>query len=447
VIVTSLRFRDIVRQAESTHVHNGLLSVSEALRKGIFLDVTHPYRFAAANSLEGAFTNRTVNKVALEQYLALATLGHLEDAWSYLSQALNAYQRGNAGGSIHLAYYAEVRAAKSMLATQGLLVVNSAVYWFDRRGRCNTRLFKLGSHQVLWETLKAWASTPAASNSLFDSIRVHGMTIKDWLNAFPILSSSTWSPIASQLLSQWGLDIELMARDDRNARNVLSYEPTRFSMLGNPSTLESVRFLCSVWAQLEPQGSSTLGDLDAHILRLSINEALSTTLSHNDETDRRITIRKLLAGMGRMSPTMQSSWFRFICDSNDPPLLFDYAEKSPDTRSPKSALSVLSRALLLSRSATALCSEQISGSGLDSRDLRPWANEIGISRGFWQDADAMPNDLVDLWDDVELALVKCEDWTAQRISHHSYSDMARALGGSVDTLSGSERVMLWGLDL
>jgi len=70
----------------------------------------------------------------LSDYLALSCPLHALDGWRYLSAALVSLLNGARTEALHLAYYAELRAALSILAGSGIAVLNNKHYAIDNTG-------------------------------------------------------------------------------------------------------------------------------------------------------------------------------------------------------------------------------------------------------------------------------------------------------------------------
>src|SRR5262249_16005771 len=68
--------------------------------------------------------NNSLNAKQLAQYIAASGFLHLVDGWSYLGRSVQSLLRGDPHRAIHLAYYGELRAAMSILATEGIGVFN-----------------------------------------------------------------------------------------------------------------------------------------------------------------------------------------------------------------------------------------------------------------------------------------------------------------------------------
>ena len=75
----------------------------------------------------------------LAEYLALSSACHAIDGWRYISQSAFAFLNGSRTQALHLAYYAELRAALSILSRSGIgvlkykhfaLTAGRGVTWF-----------------------------------------------------------------------------------------------------------------------------------------------------------------------------------------------------------------------------------------------------------------------------------------------------------------------------
>src|SRR6266481_5958480 len=87
------------------------------------LPLTSPVVQGNAVSFIDSIFNTTANAANLQQmadYLALSTCCHALDGWRYLSQASIALMTGARNQALHLAYYAELRAALSILGSSGI---------------------------------------------------------------------------------------------------------------------------------------------------------------------------------------------------------------------------------------------------------------------------------------------------------------------------------------
>src|SRR5689334_737896 len=90
--------------------------------------------------------NRVREPRQLSQYIAASTLLHCADGWSYLGRAFTALLGGDSSRAIHLAYYAELRAAMSLLATEGIGVFSNAHFFIDAPNSAKLMQTRSGTH-------------------------------------------------------------------------------------------------------------------------------------------------------------------------------------------------------------------------------------------------------------------------------------------------------------
>jgi hypothetical protein len=67
----------------------------------------------------------------LAQYIAASSILHCADGWSYLGRAINCLLKGDPHRVVHLAYYAELRAALSLLASEAIGVFSRNNFVID----------------------------------------------------------------------------------------------------------------------------------------------------------------------------------------------------------------------------------------------------------------------------------------------------------------------------
>ena len=96
-------------------------------------------------------TGRIARPKQLSQYIAASCFLHAADGWSYLGKSMLSLLRGDPHRSLHLAYYAELRAAMSLMATRGVGIFNGRN--FIVLGANNVKSVGKGNrtHQFAWE--------------------------------------------------------------------------------------------------------------------------------------------------------------------------------------------------------------------------------------------------------------------------------------------------------
>src|SRR5205814_675893 len=112
---------------------------------------------------------------------------------------------------------------------------------------------------------------------------------------------------------------------------------------------------------------------------------------------------------------------------------------------PHHHIQLLARATLLLRIATGVCAALLDRTGTQPTDLRFWSDSIGEERGFWEPGNA-PQQLADLWQDIELAIQDLSDWQHETTAL-SWARLRRELPSSLSALTECERIGLWGIGL
>src|SRR5439155_6047134 len=79
---------------------------------------------------------RKLRAAHLREYVAASTIPHCMDGWAYLGRALASYLCGDIDAARHLAYYAELRAAMSLLGSEGVGVFSRKNLVIPQTGHC-----------------------------------------------------------------------------------------------------------------------------------------------------------------------------------------------------------------------------------------------------------------------------------------------------------------------
>jgi hypothetical protein len=114
---------------------------------------------------------------------------------------------GDAHAARHLAYYAELRAALSLLATQGIVVLTGLNFDVDARWRATSPVAAAPTHEMCWLLLEHWGSSPSAFDApSLPAMTIRGATLSDALRAyFP--SPVPDGFLSGQLVRDWGFDL------------------------------------------------------------------------------------------------------------------------------------------------------------------------------------------------------------------------------------------------
>ncbi len=423
-------------------------------RHGRWLSVGNRYRVDCDNKIKADTTPHTgqLRHGQLASYIAASSAIHCMDGWSYVARAMEAELAGDIDAARHLAYYAELRAAMSLLASSGVGVFNKKHFALNAVRKC-VSISGPPTHEFVWDALEHWADQPSATDLIFRVIQPGGKALSDWLLHFPPTAGRGFrSVIAKKWLLSWGLDLHLLAKD-REARNQSSYRPTSISQRCHLPLNESLDFISEFWRAHEPSGLNPFKELDRHLLRRSLAMAFKANHAFNSSPQKApVQYARLIEPMlHAVLPTAgdfgDADWREFLCFRQQPGenQLLIHAESSDPISSPLQHLQMIARATLLLRIATGATRENIVGlAAADLENLSFWWGPIGETKGLWE-AGAPPTNLLDLWQDIEDSLGQLQAW--QNAGGHSKKSLFSDAATVVRSLSSCERVALWGLGL
>jgi len=178
--------------------------------------------------------------------LAARQTEHCLEAWNYMSQSVVALLNGKENIAIHLAYYAEVRAASSLLSSTGIALKNLPNYYMDTSNR--RRAFRVGTHIALREIWQTWCARPDAIDA-FETLKVAPSTkLTDVFSAMGLTSSNQNS------LLNWAYEL-INFTDDHNSRNVASYNTSKvYDNIPSFDEPKHGNFIALIWDHLSSTG-------------------------------------------------------------------------------------------------------------------------------------------------------------------------------------------------
>jgi hypothetical protein len=346
---------------------------------------------------------------------------HAMDGWSYVARALNSLVSGDAHAARHLAYYGQLRAALSILASSGIGVFNRRNAVVDAVGGIHP-LSDRPTHEMCWVAISEWSLLADSLDRIVSPLRLGVMSLLDTFREF--FPSGT-TVAASHLMTECGFDLAQWAAD-RDDRNWSSYQPTALARIRTTPT-DDTEFLQTFWSSLRPSGTL----LERHLLRMLLEvEARShgSALSaYRDRYDRLDDGLKTIVT------------FDFLTRASDAADI-DFLSHASQRAVPAHPYSMICRAALLLRLATGMAEENLVGAGMQPAvHFETWWKEIGVSQGLWS-PDNEPATCTDLWDDVDVAL---EDVRSARDVHRHRWISGSA--GSAMRICETERAALWGL--
>ncbi len=390
----------------------------------------------------------SINSNDLRQYIAASAPLHCVDGWSLLGRALTCHAMGDADASRHLAYYAELRAAMALLATEGIGVFHRKHFIVLEAGTCERLPKSRGTHEVAWLALEHWADQRRSGELLANMLSPGGIALREWLDAFG--AGAIRVPIGRFWLKAWGLDLKRLS-DDHEARNEASYRPTRLNYGGSINAAEASAFLRALWSTCDPRSTSRFDILDRHLLRISLelgHRALTDKPASADGAAFRGRVDAVLRAILPDTPA-RDQWERFLTrtvEPNDSPVVAAAGGAAMPPH-PAHHMQVLARAFLLLRVATGACAALLHQSAIPSAMLHFWWSLLGVDRGLWE-AGNEPAVITDLWADIEEALLQTDEW--ERVNGGRVRSMAAWLRDQRDAISilgRCEQIALWGLGL
>jgi hypothetical protein len=355
-----------------------------------------------------------------------------------------------------MGYYAELRAAASLLASGGIALLNNGHVVYEASGAPrvlegstkpvppSTKGRRLNTHVFAWEALDFWASQRVASDLFSSSIESGGRSLGDWMDDFGVPLSSRG--VAASWLSEWGLDLQRLSQD-RDSRNEVSYRPTGLLGLQAPRPNEIGDFLETIWGALEP-GTGAFDVLDRFLIRRRLESGFREIEGRSRLQARRRYEQRVVNAIGRLSLSgmNRAEWANFMTRSTAPsdPKLLTSASLADPVGSSSHHVQVLCRAVLLLRMATAAGRGYLIASKGTRAELSFWWNDVGENCGLWN-SGASPADFGDLWADVEAALSDVRSWLASTSPVKEMRGWRVGNAESLDVLATTERAGLWGL--
>ena len=370
---------------------------------------------------------------------------HCLDGWGYLSRSVSALVARDGHSAKHMAYYAQLRAAMSILAISGVGIFNGLNICIDGNGavhkleNSNENRKGRGTHDIVWPALDAWLRIDTNAARFLSAIKLHGSNFKDALDS--IWPNRQPASIVVPLIDTWALDLSLASKHHIQ-RNISSYTPHGFNEL-QCSFQEEMEFLLDTWSALEPSVPNGFVQLDNHLLR-----RMFQMIHEQDNSALEIPDRVLLAESsialryGELAPTLKQVIPKSFLLSEvgvHEPQIFQLG--LTDGTTPRS---MISRAVLLLRAATAMNVLVLNEAGLseDGSEIRAWLDPLLLQRGI-VGVDDIPDRMADLWDSTKFAV---EDFQSSLVgSHYEPAAFFSANENGTPSVTQLERAAMWGM--
>lgn len=437
-----------LNQASRTAVRASLSKLRRYFSHNRWIGNNNTYWTAPARTLrQQKKDGQNPNQKHLAEYIAASSPLHCADGWEFLGRAIHCHALGDYQQAQHLAYYAELRGAMSLLASEGIGVFNNPHIVLDQSGNC-MQLPGDTTHVFTWLALEHWAGTAAAKVLVEETIRAGGIQLFDWIREFGAQPQS--GVLVKEWLTNWGLDLKRFSMD-RDARNEASYRPGNLRARRSLGISSAMRFMIDIWQNCQPDAPSTFGIVDRHLLRIGLEVAYSAAFGRSPKQNRAAYRQRIEAMIGNLpiSKAQSSLWTDFLVRKTDPgdPELIVNAKGADDPGNPKHHMQVIARAALLLRVATGACNALLVEAGFNGTDLDFWVNGLGESRGLWSQGNS-PLNIADLWADVDKAIGDLFQWEAGYVQSGAaltHVDWLRDCAREMVDLGRCERIALWGI--
>lgn len=382
---------------------------------------TNPYQDGRAPTNEAGFA--AADDTHLLEILAIRGPLHAIDGWAYLGRAANALICGKPHAARHLAYYGELRGALSILAMSGVGIFNRRNVVFDVAGDRHT-LATRDTHDMCWAALESWSKLEGSLDLIVRPMAIGTSSLLDPLAQF--FPGSKFTGTCGYVMESWGFDLKQGA-SDRDERNWSSYQLTSLQPIPTDPQ-EITDFLKMFWSLLRPDNF----ELERHLMRILL-EAEMRAVGEVDLQGRMAAYQYLSA---EVQSTVSEDFLLRVTEPYDHEFIVHVA----DNTTPARPYSMLCRAALLLKLATKLVAERLSTSGIvPSIHFEAWWRQFGLENGLWSPT-ATPENVVDLWADIELAL---EDLA--RAPTDNRFDWTTVAGSAVTRLGELDRAGIWQL--
>jgi hypothetical protein len=292
----------------------------------------------------------SIHATHLAQYISASSILHCTDGWSYLGRAINCLLAGDPHRVVHLAYYAELRAALSLLASEGVGVFKNLHFVVNAANSAKPLPTKGPTHDASWAYLKYWGTLKRSGDLFSEIVTPGGHSLTTWLSAIGG-AEKVVRPRAREWFRQWSMDLGSFS-DDKDARNDSSYRPDGIPRSWYLSATDALDLAAELWEACEPSSTTQFDRIDRYILRLAVESTFRGTYGKDQSGDieRFIAYTNAIVEPLSLDPAVASEWKQFLRRevARDDPKIFSYAAKDALDRTMGHA-AVLARAMLMSQ--------------------------------------------------------------------------------------------------
>ncbi|MBT9395344.1 hypothetical protein KLP40_19410 [Hymenobacter sp. NST-14] len=413
-----------------------------------FIDSSNPLSHDPMATAEDHVSKKSAFNLTEDQlssYLAASTLLDCFDAWSYLSAATSQLLAGNRSLSVHLAYYAELRATKSILASEG--IGSFSKHNLSVTSTAGIGYFEKATHTFLWHALESWIKNPKGAMNLLDSFSFYGRTFTDWMSSTGRVTPLEAQKLVRSWLRTWSMDLKVFGHD-HESRNSVSYQSGSMKNFALPLDFApTLDFISSSWESVLPSAVDAFSIIDKYLLRLLFKE-LRNYLKVIHKGSSIPSIKELVTTASENIGGVPENIYRFLYSKNadlaNLPVL-DEAAKSVDVPFlySSSPLPVISRALLMLRISTGVAINLLKSATISASDLSFWTHTICNDLGYVN--GPLPGSLRELDSDILYTLEYIKEWVENNIGNITLNKFNVDMPNEARILSQLQRVGLWNL--
>jgi hypothetical protein len=444
---TIINIQRAVQDSDSQTIRDTLLSIKSNTLSDNWLDPRNKYLLNTIgkikDDLDVSKPLHRFNAQQIKEYIAISSLLHCKDGWGFLTDSIASLVEGNISNCVHMAYYAELRAAMSFLASDGIGVFNNKHIWFDNTGTYNV-VSNAGTHDFVWKAIEEWANVQPKSFIVLKSFNVEGKSIFEWLVAAGMSRTvSTTTSLTKDWLKTWSLDLRVLG-DDHLLRNEVSYRPQEIKRSSgfNVSCIESLKFIINKWSLTEPTSSQKFNLLDKYLLR----QALYNYYQNQYARDPGIRdIRSVISALGFTGSVALENFLTKVTNSTTNEIFKTARKNALGNNGKYRPFAVISRAFLLLRLSTCILENNLSYAGYTTTDLDFWWKDLGVKNCLWEPGSE-PTQVSDLWADVEVLINDISAYISRNPTAHNYA-IHRNISKEVLDSRKFQRMYLWGIGL
>lgn len=434
--------KQLLRNASSVPIRDYFISFPAHEKRTKWIRQNNRYRRRCTEQYFEDLDLNTVSDDDLIAYVAASAPTHAIDGWSFLGRAVAGALRGDAYSAVHFAYYAELRAAMSLLASQGIgifsnrhpVVRSNATTALIPRSEfrsipnANPQLRWVGTHAIAWPLLRHWSSLQRSGSILSEIVRPKEIPLSQWLDACGAITPTR--ELGRLWLEAWGIDLSFF-EDDRGARNLTSYRPSEFRRPMSGPIPDVLEFVEQLWSLFEPSPNARFPVLERLLLRRALRAASVGNLSAN--------------AIGNLGfPTAESESLVAFLNSPDEPRPLILAEQRSAIEDADSQLEIISRAALLLYFASGATRRLLKDADYSSDILEFWWRRHGLRHGLWETLEKV-EDPFDAWADVNSRLEDSRTWRAGAALGISLRDCRLNVPICIDQFGAFELVAIWSL--